>query len=200
MARWLEVIGTYNLEIQHRAGRVHNNADALSRRPCTDCRRCALVEEKEGFSSEPEVSCENTDFVRALTNAVDRWVSAWSEVDLKERQQADPALVEAVKWVQDGEKPDWGSLGAHCSLSKSLWQLFDELKVRDGCLFRKSSDSLRLVVPESMRREVLTSYTATEWLVIWVSEETLVVFKVDFGGHVCVKTLKGCVESVSIAS
>ena len=36
-ARWLETIGTYDLEVVHRPGRVHNNADALSRKPCASC-------------------------------------------------------------------------------------------------------------------------------------------------------------------
>ncbi|PIK55614.1 Retrovirus-related Pol polyprotein from transposon [Apostichopus japonicus] len=36
IARWLEMLGTYNYEIQHRPGSKHGNADALSRRPCVD--------------------------------------------------------------------------------------------------------------------------------------------------------------------
>ena len=40
MARWLEVLGTYNYEIEHRAGTSHKNADGLSRRPCSDCKHC----------------------------------------------------------------------------------------------------------------------------------------------------------------
>ncbi|CAG2248426.1 unnamed protein product [Mytilus edulis] len=48
MARWLEVLGTYDFEIQHRAGRIHSNADALSRRPClaTSCKYCNRIESK----------------------------------------------------------------------------------------------------------------------------------------------------------
>jgi len=34
VARWLQEIGNYNLIVTHRPGRQHNNADALSRRPC----------------------------------------------------------------------------------------------------------------------------------------------------------------------
>ena len=37
MARWLQVLDTYDFEIQHRAGRSHNNADAMSRGPCRQC-------------------------------------------------------------------------------------------------------------------------------------------------------------------
>lgn len=47
VARWLELLGTYTFKIQHRAGTKHGNADALSRRPCDNCRHCDRVEEKE---------------------------------------------------------------------------------------------------------------------------------------------------------
>ncbi|PIK35807.1 Retrovirus-related Pol polyprotein from transposon [Apostichopus japonicus] len=46
VARWLEVLNTYDYEIQHRAGRLHGNADAISRRPCSDCNHCDKLEEK----------------------------------------------------------------------------------------------------------------------------------------------------------
>ena len=43
--RWLDLLGEYDITIQHRPGRVHGNSDALSRRPCErssemDCRQC----------------------------------------------------------------------------------------------------------------------------------------------------------------
>ena len=38
VARWIEAL-------QDRAGRLHSNADALSRRPCEDCRHCERQEE-----------------------------------------------------------------------------------------------------------------------------------------------------------
>ena len=44
LARWLEVITQYQLTLEHRAGRVHLNADGLSRRPCTDCRHCERLQ------------------------------------------------------------------------------------------------------------------------------------------------------------
>ena len=39
LARWLEELGCYNLQVTHRPGRSHGNADALSRRPCRQCGR-----------------------------------------------------------------------------------------------------------------------------------------------------------------
>uniref|UniRef100_A0A669CP14 ribonuclease H n=1 Tax=Oreochromis niloticus TaxID=8128 RepID=A0A669CP14_ORENI len=48
VVRWLEVLQGYDFEIQHRAGRQHGNADALSRRPCmaVECRYGLRQEER----------------------------------------------------------------------------------------------------------------------------------------------------------
>ena len=48
VARWIEALQDYDFEVQHRAGRLHSNADALSRRPCEDCRHCERLEERDG--------------------------------------------------------------------------------------------------------------------------------------------------------
>ena len=37
MARWLEILSQYDFKIEHRAGKQHMNADALSRIPCDPC-------------------------------------------------------------------------------------------------------------------------------------------------------------------
>jgi len=37
MARWLQVLDTYTFDIEHRAGKKHSNADAMSRGPCKQC-------------------------------------------------------------------------------------------------------------------------------------------------------------------
>jgi hypothetical protein len=47
LARWLSILGSYQMELIHRAGKEHSNADGLSRsniRPCkrNDCEQCAL--------------------------------------------------------------------------------------------------------------------------------------------------------------
>ncbi|CAG2223487.1 Retrovirus-related Pol polyprotein from transposon 17.6,Retrovirus-related Pol polyprotein from transposon 297 [Mytilus edulis] len=46
LARWFEVLASYDFKIEHRAGRSHNNADALSRRLCYNkkCPHCARAE------------------------------------------------------------------------------------------------------------------------------------------------------------
>ena len=36
-ARWCEILEEFDIEIKHRPGKQHGNADALSRRPCKQC-------------------------------------------------------------------------------------------------------------------------------------------------------------------
>ena len=52
-ARWLQELQQYNFKVEHRRGLKHNNADALSRRPClsSDCRHCTALEAKPGRKS-----------------------------------------------------------------------------------------------------------------------------------------------------
>ena len=42
VARWLSMLGEFCFEMKHRPGRLHSNADGLSRRPCpSECRQCS---------------------------------------------------------------------------------------------------------------------------------------------------------------
>jgi len=36
-ARWCEILEEFDIQIVHRPGRLHGNADAMSRRPCRQC-------------------------------------------------------------------------------------------------------------------------------------------------------------------
>lgn len=40
VARWVEVLQTYNFKIEHRPAKQHGNIDGLSRRPCSPCNHC----------------------------------------------------------------------------------------------------------------------------------------------------------------
>jgi len=37
MARWIETLAEFDIQIEHRPGRLHSNADALSRHSCKQC-------------------------------------------------------------------------------------------------------------------------------------------------------------------
>ena len=52
-ARWIEILGIHDLEVEHRQGRIHGNADGLSRRPCTNCSHCERGERKGQCADQP---------------------------------------------------------------------------------------------------------------------------------------------------
>ena len=55
LCRWINILENYDYEIVHRPGRVHNNADALSRRPCYD-KNCVYCDRVENRFSNPTVA------------------------------------------------------------------------------------------------------------------------------------------------
>ena len=54
IVRWFEILAAYDFKIEHRAGRSHANADALSRRPCinANCGHCNRAEQKCQYNNE----------------------------------------------------------------------------------------------------------------------------------------------------
>ena len=76
LARWLTFLSAYDFSIQHRAGRLHSNCDALSRRPCVDrnCKYCERVESRflpdtaEQSRSGEECSTERENVADRLQN------------------------------------------------------------------------------------------------------------------------------------
>ena len=60
LARWLERLQEYNFTIEHRSGKRHGNADALSRLPCVQCGR------SEHFTNDDIVNVLAVDIRRSL--------------------------------------------------------------------------------------------------------------------------------------
>ena len=84
LARWLEVLGTYDYEIEHRAGSRHGNADAMSRRPCEDCAHCERVEQK---------NMSRCDAVRKVVYpALATWISGISQSEILRAQRNDATI------------------------------------------------------------------------------------------------------------
>lgn len=59
LARWLEKLAEYDFEIIHRPGRLHSNADSLSRRPCRQSCPCRLQDaSQQRTTSHQAVQCD----------------------------------------------------------------------------------------------------------------------------------------------
>lgn len=55
VARWLQTLGTYDVNVTHIPGRKHTNTDALFRYPCRSCKRredINQVDQKEGEKAD----------------------------------------------------------------------------------------------------------------------------------------------------
>ena len=68
IARWIETLSAYTFAIVHRAGRVHNNADSMSRRPCYSdkCKYCDNYEHRYS----PEIADLNAGLDDVVQNSV----------------------------------------------------------------------------------------------------------------------------------
>lgn len=154
MARWLQVIAEYDIEIIHRAGRSHANADSLSRRPCPQCKRD--VEESAGF--EVQAGPGNG---RAEVNAVTLAPSI-TNAHLNQEQTEDSS----IKWILNGkqqskDRPEWSSMASKSSVEKSYWRMWDQLAVKQGVLHRKwecdqgQKITWHVVLPTKLRSEVV---------------------------------------------
>ena len=120
IARWIERLQQYDFEIKHREGKLHGNADGLSRRPCEDrCKRCSRLEETQKKPNYVlRTICEATD--------VEDWRRA---------QEEDEEIGLFLKEKIGGEKPTWQELSSYPPSTKYLWKIWDSIDVQQGMLF-----------------------------------------------------------------
>ncbi|KAF8789950.1 Retrovirus-related Pol polyprotein like [Argiope bruennichi] len=100
IARWIQRQQEYGMEIRHRKGSAHGNADALSRRPCSEnCNYCSRVEKKFGMV-EP--------VVRQVTTPSTSESDPWGDESVRKNQLADPEIKPIIEFKESiGGKPSW---------------------------------------------------------------------------------------------
>ena len=181
-ARWIEILGTYDLEVDHRKGRNHGNADGLSRRPCDSCRQCESVEKKQrckdypdavpedetvGGEDEDEYHCtiartSGRKCVESKQQA-DAWLPGLSNAEIRKSQLPDPCLARIFEYKDQGpDRPPWEDVSGEGPVFKRYWAQWSLLSVREGVLYRKwesecgSETVWKLVVPKNLRHDVLS--------------------------------------------
>ena len=156
LGRWSEYLGTYNFQLVHRAGRLHGNADSLSRRPCSDCRYCDKVEMKVSQCVEDECSCSNVRTV-SMQGVTEAWIEGKTSTDICEAQEKDPYIGIVKAMIETDQRPKWVQIAHQNSVVKAYWSQWDRLVLRDDILYRKwwptgkRNFVLQLVLPESLR-------------------------------------------------
>jgi hypothetical protein len=148
-ARWVQRLQEYNYSSEHRQGIRHTNADALSRRPCSDgCSHCQKVEQRA-----------DDQRVRMVVVAP---ADGWDHQDLRREQLADNDLGPLIREIEAGRRPEWRDISNRGPIYKSYWAQWKSFALRDGVLVRRweSADgrkkTAQVVVPQSKVEEVLT--------------------------------------------
>ncbi|UYV62064.1 K02A2.6-like [Cordylochernes scorpioides] len=125
--------------VMDRPGRKHSNADALSRRPCGDCKHCEKIDENE-------VTSRRTTMVPS---------DDWTSESCSTIQQRDPNVGPILEWKERGnERPSWEMISDKSPELKTLWSQWDSLSIENGLLKRiwESADgkskTMQLVVPK----------------------------------------------------
>ena len=159
MWRWLQVLGIYDFEIQHRPGSQHRNADGLSRRPCTECRHCELQERKEETGDH---GCPGHRVCALNFYPVDtagQWREPWNKEEIQGWQKDDSILATVITWFGAGQKPPKKGLQAEGASLRTYWSCFEQLELVDGLVYRKADptnrlSAPRLVAPRAMQDQI----------------------------------------------
>ena len=118
LAHWLSILGTYDYVTEYRPGRLHANADALSRkpnRPCPlpQCKECRLHFRKGAetivsiIPGETDQVCANaTENENDEGDLVSNWLNFWTKEELKQLQSQDICIQEIIRLKEQFvEKP-----------------------------------------------------------------------------------------------
>lgn len=182
LARWVEELSQYDFKIMHRAGRLHTNADSLSRvpteaqvcsqyranipleeLPCKGCRYCQRVHDKwKAFEEDVDYAIPLS--VRNLQHAEEldgmRWIKQYSSINLSNIQKQDGNLEPVIRWLQEGKDPSEAEFMISSPETKHLWTNRSLLSIKDDVLFFKwvmldSQERNLLVTPYQLRSQVL---------------------------------------------
>jgi hypothetical protein len=113
--RWLDTLANFDFDVQHRPGKKHGNADALSR---------------ANHLGPPDSSVDMDEQIGSLEEE-----PAWTKKFLEQQQDEDPDIKFIRAWVRLGAKPDAYSVGGTSRIGKIYAGLFDSLLIdKDGLL------------------------------------------------------------------
>lgn len=184
VTRWLQELNTYDLEVIHRPGLKHRNADALSRNPCKTCSRQERagpdsdsddeIPEKEAISSVRAVTRSQT-----VTNRNQQILSGWIAPSIRQSQLEDNNISYLFTlYEQKCLKPDWNDVSDKSKDLKILWRMWDRFEICKGVLYIQwytefEEKQLRLVVPEKYRGTVMKYYHDIPTAAHLGSEKTL---------------------------
>ena len=188
MARWIERMSKFHFEIQHRPGKAHNNADALSRVPCekhcTQCERTgcsadgssnrkwvprechAIGKDKNKSSSESEITSEGE-------SSESEQEEQEEELSIGQRPEENLISLDGLRELQNQDpiiqffkdlttRPSYEDIAGEHPEIKYWWARWDQLEWTDGLLTIKWQETRktrnRIIIPENTREQYLKHY------------------------------------------
>eukprot|EP00731_Ephydatia_muelleri_P008908 Em0004g1246a len=148
LARWLEQIQEFDVEVVHRRGKCHQNADALSRLQNADKSECPPK-----IKPPSQFSC--SDGAKACT------VQASKEPlsNIRELQGADEDVGPILQSVISRKVPDTSFCKGKSREFNQLVQQREQLLFKNGILYRYHEDegnsNVQVVVPKAARCQIL---------------------------------------------
>ena len=162
VARWLQIVDTYDLSIEHRPGKAHGNADGLSRRPCKQCGRgdgeteyCRVTTRGQAARGEELVEERHDSLERTPAGGPDSPEEEWMRT-----QEEDAVLRRVRSWVLQDSAPPVEELRGEGYEVRAWAAQLDRLKLRGGVLGRwwigpPGRKTFQIAVPQGQREEVL---------------------------------------------
>src|SRR5215470_13727905 len=200
-ARWLEMLEEYDYTIEHRPGRCHGNADALSRIPCRQCGRNHDDSDDSDENDRDERTENKQQYV--MTSAkmhTPPSTLAWGDTllhtpeELATLQKEDPEVGQIYKLIEQyAEEIPWEAVQSTDSLTRMYWGQRQQLCLHQEVLYRHwttpdgRAEKLLLVAPVAVRRQLCAqahegltgghlayrkTYTQLERRAYWIGRST----------------------------
>jgi len=186
LARWLEELAQYDMQIVHRKGKAHANADALSRipdtmepcdcyqagvdvcqLPCQGCSYCQRAHKQwTRFEDDVDdvvplamVMSPAVPTVRVCSSGESNWTNTMSPTQRSVEQDKDPDLQVLRQWVKENRQPSQEELAAQSPVIKKLWANRPLLLLEDDILWyiwKGDQDKRLWLVPKHLQGELLS--------------------------------------------
>ena len=162
MFRWILTLEEYSYKIEVRAGKLHANADTLSRIPCNGkiC-ICTKVEEYEK-RAKTKIGNIVTEHVLPETSvAAIKFLPRWSPTQIAKYQAEDHDLKAVYKAkLSKGDRPRWNEYSGESPTSKAYFAEWKRLQIWNDVLYRRwengdgTETRLQLVVPTALQKMI----------------------------------------------
>ena len=165
LARWISVVDMFLVDIQHRKGSLHGNADGLSRKPHRACKRfdcpdCIVDIRVNSVDINSMTVSSNDDVV--INNDVN-WCEPWSNTDILHWQKSDKDLKTFITIkLNNTVKPDRETMKTFPPLVSKLCQLWDQLYINDNGILCRFGDLdegcntlTRIVVSQELKSKLM---------------------------------------------